>query len=100
MVTDIEDVKGRVIEGLIDSGGEPWEFKAEDIQTLVNWIEKQQKQVKNCVVLDGVVASDLIKVENAYIEDADVVGSYDATGRVKELWITQKEFDNIKCINN
>lgn len=43
---------------------------------------------------------DLIKVENAYIEDADTVDNYDVTGRVTELWISKSEFDNVKCINN
>ena len=42
----------------------------------------------------------LIEIGNAYIEDADIVNSYDATGRVSKLWITKEDFDKIKCINN
>lgn len=48
----------------------------------------------------GVSGSCLVEIENAYIEDADTVGSYDATGRVSKLWITKEDFDRIKCINN
>jgi len=50
--------------------------------------------------IGGVSGSSLIEIENAYIEDADTVDNYDATGRVSKLWITKEDFDQIKCINN
>jgi len=40
----------------------------------------------------------LVKVENAYIEDSDQVGDYYPVGRVKELWVSAEDFDNIKHI--
>lgn len=46
------------------------------------------------------VFRNLVKIKNAYIEDAEILDSYDVTGRVKELWITKEDFDKIKCINN
>ena len=73
----------------------------ETISELEDILSKyHQQKVKENELLHDIVASDLIKIENAYIEDAEVVGSYDVTGRVKQLWITQNEFDKIKCINN
>lgn len=53
--------------------------------------------------IGGVVGSTLIEVENAYIEDADTVERgdiYDVTGRVSKCWITENDFDKVKCTNS
>ncbi len=63
-------------------------------ENYVKWLEAK------ALSIGFVSVSDLIEVNHAYIEDADQVGSYDVTGRVDRLWITSKEFDSIKCIDN
>lgn len=49
---------------------------------------------------EDINGDSFVKIDNAYIQDADTIGSYDATGRVSSLWITKQDFDQIKCINN
>ena len=41
----MQEAKERVIEILIDSGGEPWKFDSMDVGTLVEWIEITEKQI-------------------------------------------------------
>lgn len=69
-------------------------------KALVELLGRMQIVVNDNNLLPVVSGSALVKVENAYIEDADTVDSYDVTGRVRELWITESEFDSVKCINN
>ncbi len=47
--------------------------------------------------------SDLVEIENAYIEDANNVlrgDIYTVYGRVSKCWILETDFDNIKCTHN
>jgi hypothetical protein len=46
-------------------------------------------------LLDG-----MMQIENAYIEDADDVGSYYVDGRYTKVFVLEKEFDDNKCIKN
>ena len=53
--------------------------------------------------IGGVVGSTLIEIEKPYIEDADTVKRgdvYDVTGRVSKCWITENDFDKVKCTNS
>jgi len=69
------------------------------IRLLEREVPNLQELVKK-LTIPVVSGSSLIEIENAYIEDADTVDNYDATGRVSKLWITKEDFDKIKCINN
>jgi hypothetical protein len=42
----------------------------------------------------------MVQIDNAYIEDADDVGSYYVDGRYTKVFVLEKEFDNNKCITN
>ena len=69
------------------------------IRLLEREVPNLQELVKK-LTIPVVSGSSLIEIENAYIEDADTVDNYDATGRVSKLWITKEDFEKIKCINN
>lgn len=71
------------------------------ILQVVRWSSSDiEQQADRICDLFKFMVSDLVKVENAYIEDAEFVGSYDVTGRVEQLWITKEDFNKIKCISN
>jgi regulator of replication initiation timing len=79
----------------------------DDLVKTINKLNKERnklalknKELKEQLNIPDVMVSDLVKVENAYIEDANYVGSYDVTGRVEQLWITKEDFNKIKCISN
>jgi hypothetical protein len=66
----------RTIQTLIDSGGDPWEYDSNDIQTLVKWIENQQKQVKN-IAYEPVLAARTWTPEEI-IEELKDIDAFDA----------------------
>ena len=74
--------------------------------SVLRYIGELEKEVLNQhkeenITNDGECGSnELIEIDNAYIEDADSVGSYDVTGRFPKVWVKKSDFDNVKCINN
>tara|TARA_R110000782_G_scaffold252435_1_gene340257 strand:- start:330 stop:608 length:279 start_codon:yes stop_codon:yes gene_type:complete len=42
----------------------------------------------------------MIQIDNAYVEDADDVGSYYVDGRYTKVFVLENEFENNKCIKN
>lgn len=88
-----EDIKKEIVELLENLpywDTCPQNYK-DKIPTLVEALKQRQTSP---------IDNHLIKVEKAYIEDAEPVGSYDVTGRTSQVWITKEDFDEIKCINN
>lgn len=71
-----------------------------NIKFATNFKAKYKSRFEKIIENNVALGSSLIEIENAYIEDADTVNNYDATGRVSKLWITKEDFDKIKCINN
>lgn len=58
---ELKEVKERVIQGLIDSGGEIWEFDPKDIEALVSHIESLEKSNKylELIIENGLGPDDL-----------------------------------------
>lgn len=53
--TELKEAKGRIIERLIASGGEVWEFESKDVQLILNEtvslsseLEEKEKNLKHC----------------------------------------------------
>ena len=94
----MQETKEQILERM--TGLMPWRL-ADQIKPYI--LEAMQTYANQQLLKHSVSVSDLVEIENAYIEDANNVlrgDLYTVEGRVSKCWILETDFDEIKCTHN